>query len=202
MRLPVLLSVAIIAIQAQGALAAGGDGTWPCVQRKVPSISQSAVWTKDPPGENAAKLKDDPEIAELAARLSARRIDVKEAGKLVSDYAGRLAADKDVKLKALFLALFERLNGERSDVMAGIERYGRKQLQFADRLRQQQEELAAKRQEANADPSEIQDLNDQLVWDTRIFEDRRKSLTYVCEVPVIIEQRLFALAKAIETEIK
>jgi hypothetical protein len=86
--------------------------------------------------------------------------------------------------------------------MSGIERYGRKQLQFAEKLRGQQDELSAKRQAANADESEIQDLNDQVIWDTRIFEERRKSLTYVCEVPVLIEQRLFGLAKAIQAELK
>ena len=35
-------------------------------------------------------------------------------------------------------------------------------------------------------------------WSTRIFEDRRKSIRYVCEVPVQIEQRLFALARTVQ----
>ena len=35
-------------------------------------------------------------------------------------------------------------------------------------------------------------------WDTRIFEERRKTISYACEVPVLIEQRLFALARAIQ----
>ena len=42
------------------------------------------------------------------------------------------------------------------------------------------------------------DAHDQrLTWETRIFEERVQSLTYVCEVPTLIEQRLFALAKTI-----
>ena len=35
-------------------------------------------------------------------------------------------------------------------------------------------------------------------WDTRIFEDQRRAIGYVCEVPTVIEQRLFALARAIQ----
>jgi hypothetical protein len=35
----------------------------------------------------------------------------------------------------------------------------------------------------------------------RLFNDRRSSLTYVCEVPTLIEQRLFTLARAIQAEI-
>ena len=34
-----------------------------------------------------------------------------------------------------------------------------------------------------------------------MFNDRGSSLTYVCEVPTVIEQRLFAFARAILTAI-
>ena len=34
--------------------------------------------------------------------------------------------------------------------------------------------------------------------ETRIFEDRRKTIRFVCEVPVLIEQRLFALGRTIQ----
>jgi hypothetical protein len=37
-----------------------------------------------------------------------------------------------------------------------------------------------------------------LSWQTRIFEDRRKSASYVCDVPVLIEKRLFDLGRAIQ----
>ena len=46
--------------------------------------------------------------------------------------------------------------------------------------------------------AEIDDLANQLAWETRIFEDRRKSTSYVCEVPVLIEKRLFDLGRAIQ----
>jgi hypothetical protein len=32
---------------------------------------------------------------------------------------------------------------------------------------------------------------------TRIFQERAQSLTFVCEVPTLIEQRLYALARTI-----
>ena len=41
-----------------------------------------------------------------------------------------------------------------------------------------------------------------MTWDTRIFEERRKTIGYACEVPVLIEQRLFALARMIEQSIE
>ena len=41
----------------------------------------------------------------------------------------------------------------------------------------------------------IDALEEQLDWDERIYTDRAKSLTYVCESPVIIEKRLYAISQ-------
>jgi hypothetical protein len=156
----------------------------------------------EPPGEAAAKLKDTQEVTGLVAYLAARRVSLDEAEKALGAFAAKSGPEKATKLGAVFLSLFDKLNAERSDVIAGIERYGRKQIQLADNLRKEQEALALKKANGKADQGEIQDLADKLAWDTRIFEERRKSLSYVCEVPVIIEQRLFDLAKKIQAEIK
>jgi hypothetical protein len=50
----------------------------------------------------------------------------------------------------------------------------------------------------DVDPAKSNDLASQLAWQTRIFEDRRKSTSYVCDVPVQIEKRLFELGSAIQ----
>jgi hypothetical protein len=189
------------AVLANSAFAAT-QSTWPCIQRKVPEIALSAVWTIDPPGEAAKTWKNDREIADLVARLAARRTELPEAEKLIGEYAAKAGPDKQAKLQMIFQGLFETLNAERGDVIDGIERYGEKQIALADKLRKQQEALAAKRADAKADAGEVQDMDDQLVWNTRIFDERRKSLSYVCEVPVLIEQRLFELSRSIQAALK
>ena len=45
-------------------------------------------------------------------------------------------------------------------------------------------------------------MANRIQWDTRIFEERRKTISYVCEVPVLIEQRLFALAREIQQSLE
>jgi hypothetical protein len=40
------------------------------------------------------------------------------------------------------------------------------------------------------------------VWETRIFEDRRRVMKFVCEVPTTIDQRLFALGRTIQQEME
>jgi len=44
-------------------------------------------------------------------------------------------------------------------------------------------------------------LQQQVDWDARIFDDRQRLLPAVCEQPRVLEQRLFALSRAIQEEL-
>ena len=89
------------------------------------------------------------------------------------------------------------MNAERSQIISGIGRYARNQTELAARLRKEASELDALRAKPEADVKDVDAQTQRLTWETRIFEERVQSLTYVCEVPTLIEQRLFALAKTI-----
>ena len=52
------------------------------------------------------------------------------------------------------------------------------------------------------DQTKVDELISRVEWDTRIFDERNKTIGYVCEVPVLIEQRLFALARAIQQSLE
>ena len=93
--------------------------------------------------------------------------------------------------------IFDHLNSERDSVIAGLERYGRKQKDMAERVKSEIEALNAAQSDTSADQQKVADLLNRVQWDTRVFEDRRRALTYVCETPVLIEQRLGALARTI-----
>ena len=41
------------------------------------------------------------------------------------------------------------------------------------------------------------DMQNELNWDTRIFDDRQRLLPAVCEQPVLLEQRLYQLSHAV-----
>ena len=184
-----------------GALQHSQDPDWPCVQAKVPELSPTAIWSGPPIDEALDAWQDDPEIAGLVAELAARRMPVEEATAAIGNFAKGLdPATQAEKLTLLFAGLFETLDRERADVMQGIGRYARKQKAMAEEIRQ----AMSKAQDSSAAPAYPQQagaLNEQLVWQTRIFNERRAALTYVCEVPTIIEQRLFALSRAIAAEL-
>ncbi len=102
----------------------------------------------------------------------------------------------------MFAGLFEQLNAERSSVMSGLERVTRKQRQAADKIRSDTLALQALQDATPPDQPKIDEFGNQLVWETRIFEDRRRVVKFVCDVPTAIDQRLFALGRTIQQEIE
>jgi hypothetical protein len=170
---------------------------WPCVQAKVPELSVVAMWA-GPPLDDAAKAwENDPKIRDLVPRLAARRVPLADAEKAVAEFVIGSAAEREQKAKLLFAGLFDRLNRERTEVMNGIERLNRRQLELADKLRSDIAELHKVQDVPTPDAAKLAQMSHQVEWTTRIFEDRRKSIRFVCEVPVLIEQRLFALGRVV-----
>jgi hypothetical protein len=174
---------------------------WPCTQAKVPEISLAAVWAGPPLDDVAGKWKDDAKVSALVTKLAARRTPLEEAQKAITEYLNG-ASDKTTSGKLLFAGLFETLNAQRSQVMNGLERVTRKQREAAEKIRADTLALQALQGEAQRDQAKIDELGNQLIWQTRIFEDRRGVIKFVCEVPTAIDQRLFALGRTIQQEIE
>jgi hypothetical protein len=175
---------------------------WPCQQLKVPGISIANVWS-GPAIEPADTAKPvDAKEAELVSRLAARRTSMEDARKMIADDLTGTDAEKQEKAKTLFAALYVTLNGQRDQVMNGIERFSRKQKAMAENIRAEAQRLREMQDKAqdkgSVDQAQNEELVSQLAWQTRIFEDRRKSTSYVCDVPVLIEKRLFDLGRAVQ----
>ena len=171
---------------------------WPCVQAKVPELSVVAMWAGPPLDDAANAWENDPKIKDLVPRLAARRVPLADAEKAVAEFVTGSAAEREQKAKLLFAGLFDRLNRERTEVMNGIERLNRRQQELADKLRSDIAELHKVQDDPTPDAARLAQMSHQVEWSTRIFEDRRKSIRFVCEVPVLIEQRLFALGRVVQ----
>ncbi|ATU94792.1 hypothetical protein [Phyllobacterium zundukense] len=178
--------------------AASNDPSWPCIQRKVPELSVGQVWNGPDIPEAAKNWNADPTIDDLVGELAARRNPVDVAQKQIVEFAAGLPKDQvNDKLYMLFQGLFDTLNREREQVISGISRYAGKQRDLAADLRKEASEIDAMRAKPDTNPEELDRRDERLKWETRIFEERVQSLTYVCEVPTIIEQRLYGLSKTI-----
>jgi hypothetical protein len=175
---------------------------WPCNQIKVPEISIAAVWAGPPVDEVGNAWEADPAIRDLVAQLAARRIPLEDAEKTIADTVTGSAAERQQKAKLIFAGLFQTLNRERGEVMDGIERFSRRQKEFADQIRSTVLQLRELQDAPDHDENKLNDLASRVEWDTRVFDERQRTIGYVCEVPVLIEQRLFALARAIQQSLE
>jgi hypothetical protein len=191
--------VAVVACWTQSAFALDPRyPDWPCQQLKVPGIAIASVWNGPAIEIGDGAKPTDAKQAELVSRLAARRTPIEDARKLIADYIVGTGAEKQEKAKTLFASLYSTLNAQRDEVMNGIERFSRKQKTAADDIRAEARKLREMQDKPDADPAQNEELVSRLAWQTRIFEDRRKSTSYVCDVPVLIEKRLFDLGNAIQ----
>lgn len=172
---------------------------WPCQQLKVPEISIASVWNGPAIGSIDAIKPTDPKEIELIARLAARRTPMDDAKKLIADFVVGSKEERLEKAKTLFAGLYATLNGQRDEVMNGIERFSRKQKEMAANVREEAQKLRAMQDKGGNDQAQNEELANRLAWQTRIFEDRQKATSYVCDVPVQLEKRLFDLSGAIQS---
>lgn len=169
------------------------DPDWPCVQRKVPNLSAGQMWA-GPPAEG--NWEDDPEIARLAGVMAARRTSLDEVRALATDYASGLdTAERPARMALLFSGVLDRIDTERRQIMSGISRYAHSQVALSDAVKEKEAALAELRAASEADLDKVEEAQDNLNWDIRVFRERSQSLTYVCETPVLLEQRAFAIAR-------
>lgn len=198
-----LALVVTLALGLSGPALAADEANWPCVQRKVPTLTPAAVWTGPAVEPVGAPWRADAEVADMVSRLSQRRMPIDEAEAEIAAFAGALdAAEAEARATLLFAGLFEVMNQERGEVIEGIERYGRRQIELAAKVREAAANLGALRAAASAEAAAVDAAQTDLEWQTRIFNERRSSLQYVCEVPRFIEQRLFSLGRAISKALK
>ncbi len=177
--------------------AAGADPDWPCEQREVRHLSWGQMWT-GPALPEAKVWREDAAVAALAGRLSARRTEMDEAPALI-DASG---IEGEARLAALFAGAFQQIDEERARLIDGIGRFARKERARSDRIDALREEIESRAAAASPDDYDeldaIEALEDELAWETRIYQDRRRSLSFVCESPIVLEKRAFALARIIQ----
>jgi len=106
-------------------------------------------------------------------------------------------AKRGEKSGQLFNSVHDMLHRERQQVTACIGRYARAQAKLSEEVEELQNELVALDAAEEKDLDRIEELEDALAWETRVYRERAQSLQYVCESPVLLEQRAFAIARLI-----
>lgn len=180
------------------------DSDWPCIQRKVPHLSVAQLWSGPAVPEDGS-WRDDPEITRLASLAAARRTDLDELQPILAGLGPSEEHSRDERLVALFGGAFTIIDRERTRIIDRIERFARKHRALAEQIDDRDAEIRALEEATAPDDHDeldrIEEMQDQQDWDIRIYQERQKSLIYVCETPVLLERRAFAIARMIEAEL-
>ena len=197
-----VLVIAIVASLAPQAVAQSGgktDPDWPCQQIKTPTFSLASVWAGPPLDLNSQSWRNERDVADLEEQMAQRRVPIADVKAAIADFKTKGGPDADAKLLGAFASAFTDLSQQRSEIIDGLDRIGRRQKALADRIRAENEvvqKLSDQNPVGQAPPAE--DSQQRLLWDLRIFDERRQTVTYVCEAPTLIEQRIGEIARAVQ----
>lgn len=194
--------LALVAGQLHGPVLAGNgleEPDWPCEQVLVPEVSAAVVWAGPPVDEVAQSWRSVPRVEEVVARVTAPTSDPEAAEAAIAAFAASLdPAGRNAMLTALFAGVLETLNGERSMMIDGIKRYSRDQARRAEALGEKLDDMVRLEQDSSdAARAELEALTKTLEIEQRVFDEREKSIEFLCTRPVAVEQRLGLLAREI-----
>jgi hypothetical protein len=197
-----VLATAIVAALAPSAIAqsrVNADPDWPCQQIKTPTFSVASVWAGPALDLGSQSWRNESDVTDLEAKMAERRVPTADVEAAITDFKAKAGADASAKLMRAFAAAFADLSQQRTQILDGLERFGRNQLALADHIRAENEAVQKAADQSGAGqgpPSSVP--QDRLQWDIRVFTDRRQTITYVCETPTLIEQRIGAIARAVQ----
>lgn len=178
------------------------DPDWPCQQIKVAELSLAAVWSGPDVDVANSGWKQDEDIADLVQRIAPRRVPIETAQAAIHRFAERAGPEKRTRLLAALAGVFTVQDAERDSVLAGLDRFGHRQKELAEEIRGDMAKLRTLQDASGSDPNAVSQLTEQVKWEAEVFENRRQAVRYACDVPAKIEQRLFALARAIQGEVE
>lgn len=178
---------------------------WPCVQHKVPTLTSVQIWDGGPV-EDLKGWSEDPEIRKLVQQLASRRVPVEEAVAALDKYAASVPeAERDDKMKLVFAGLLDTVSATRTSILNGIERFQQRQRARAQELERQGLEIIKLRERAATEErlqAELTKAEELYQWDSRIFQERQMNMPLACEIPTLIDQRVFDLAREIRKHMK
>ena len=179
------------------------DPDWPCIQVLVPTISSAVVWDGPSIEGLEARWRDQVGVARLVGHVTQRHVDADQAEQKIDAFAeSQTTADRNAALTAVFAVIWEILNEKRQYMIERIKEFTRQQNARANRIGNMLLKLEVISSDSSpASGADIAKFRQDLVLEVRIFEDREKSIVYLCELPVKIEGKMGALARAISAQL-
>jgi len=176
------------------------DPTWPCVQRKVENLSIGLMWPAQIGDRSETDAAVRAEIRELAESLALRRMTPEELELHVAAFADTYGGEAEL-LGQVFERVFDSLSARRTRIVRGIGDFSLGQIALSEKIDGTRVEMDAEMAKDFPDWDRVDSLEERLDWDQLIYTDRQQSITYLCETPVLLEKRLYAVAQILQRAI-
>lgn len=208
--LPRLITSALLALLISSpAYAYKEDKNWPCIQAKVEKLSAGQMWPNLTTKADDQSWRDDKTITALVEQLLPRRTTLVETDKIIKEFAEKHEGPTlNIALEKTFLGLLTEINTIRAEIINGIGRFSNRQKDLVKRITDTRHKITDYEKKdtdgtlTKEEDRELVKLEQALEWDQRIHEEREQSLEFVCEAPVLLEQRLFSLARQLQSYTK
>jgi hypothetical protein len=198
----VIIAIGMAVLGAPAFAAPASNADWPCVQRKVATLTSAQMWD-GPAVDDLTAWRGNAEIGKLIAVLASRRVPIEQAAAAIAQFAElQPQQTRDDALKLVFAGLLSTVSSDRAVVIGGIERFQRRQKARATEIERQGAAIRQLKERAAGDAAaraELAAAEERYNWDVRVFTERQQSLPLACEIPVLIEQRLFELGREIRS---
>ena len=176
----------------------GDDPDWPCQQRLVPMLSAGLFWS-GPEIPADADWRREKDVADLVAKVTSRNVTPEQGQAMIQQFVSGLGENRRELVALAFAGLLEETNRQRGEVISQLKSLGRRQRDLAaaagaigDRLRTMPNGATAE------DAARRTDLEQRRMYAIRSFEAAQQTVRYACEIPVQLEGRLGAYARALE----
>ena len=167
----------------------GADPDWPCAARLIPTLTAGAYWN-GPVAANPG-WRDDDKLFPLVTDIVNRDTPDAEAQAKLAAYAATIPP---ASRAALFSAIVDQTNDERTILITRIKQLGSRQRRMGDhiaKLSTQIDELLP----TDAQRTEVLGERDLAV---QAFGETQHTMTYACEAPAGMERRLGVFAKILQ----
>lgn len=196
--LAALVAAALLRSASPASAQAVGPPGWPCDSSPKPVLIATDIWPLAATAD-ARAWASDPAVIRLVNDTAPRRVPVAEAGAQLYRFVEHSPQPAAMRAR-LAAGLIEVIDTERRAILAGITRFNGRQDQLARRIEQGYAAADATAGDATASPPTAEPqraAEEQVRWDTRIFEERQRMLPLVCRQPAALEARLGALIAAL-----
>lgn len=177
---------------------------WPCEQPLRGEMSVGAMWQGPDPAGIQEDWHNAPAVVALVNEIAPRRVPQEDALSNVRRFAAGYQGEERARvLTQVFVGVFDTLSAERSQIVRGIKRFYHRQDALAKRMEEGWKMLGDI--DPNTTDAKLAEqraaIQQQIDWDSRVFDDRQRLLPVVCEQPRVIEQRVFALSRALQEQL-